>query len=940
MKSKVLTLLLMLAAFIPALNAQQAPQGTPLPLNPQVKAGVLPNGLSYYILHNEEPKNRANFYIAQKVGSTLEQQDQLGLAHFLEHMAFNGTSHYPGKNMLNYLQNKGIRFGADINAYTSFDETVYNINNVPCNDKALMDSVLLVLYDWSGSILLEESEIDAERGVIQEEWRSRNDAQTRFYTQMLPAIYDEYQYQQMPIGKMDVVMNFKPEVLRAYYKKWYRPDQQGIVIVGDFDAAEMEQKVKDLFSSIPMPENAAPRTYPDVSDNKEPIYFAYEDPETRNDMCMVMFKYDKTPFELRNTVEAYMQDVLMLDQVIAGLINNRLQEYAKEASCKYSFALVSFGDYTVSKTKGAVTIYIIPKSDNTLEAVSDAMAVVARACKTGFTDSELERVDSEILANYEKLYNERDKTDSEDRAREIIRHFVDNEPSPGIETEYQLAQQALPMINAQVINEVAKSVITTENQVVVVNQHQAEGRTLPTKEAALAAVNNAINAEYEAFVDEVITDPLIAALPQPGAVVSESDDAAFGTHEFVLSNGAKVILKTTDFAADEVRLQAIKKGGMSSYPADQAVDVLLAGDAYEASILGPFNSKQLTKYLAGKKVSLGFDIANQSTSLEGSSTVKDLPTLMELIYASFTNLNPDPETFATEIGRARSIMVNQEKNPMFKFMQILNSTLWNGNPMKQTVSVAMLDAANYDKSFKIVKNATANAADYTFVITGNVDVAALTPLINQYIATLPSTGKTTEAPVVNPLEYSTTSSDNYFQVPMETPAVYVSGAKIGNMEYNTANIVRMPLVGEVLDIIYTATLREEIGGTYGASCGSNILPWNGQSMIQYFFQTGPDTEKQLIDRAKAELDKLLNEGTDADHFNKVKGAALAQYDNKVRTNDFWVNTIVSKVLGYDTFTGYKEYLDGLTLENFNDFLKKLTNSKANLLIVEEGAAQK
>ncbi|MDE6577008.1 MAG: insulinase family protein, partial [Muribaculaceae bacterium] len=319
---------------------------TPLPLNPKVKHGVLPNGLTYYILHNEMPKERANFYIAQKVGSTLEEQSQLGLAHFLEHMAFNGTKNYPGKNMLNYLQGKGIRFGADINAYTSFDETVYNINNVPTTDHPLMDSVLLVLRDWSGDILLEESEINAERGVIQEEWRSRNNASLRMYTQMLPKIYEEYQYHQMPIGSLEVVMNFKPEELRAYYKKWYRPDQQGIIIVGDFDADEMEKKVIDMFSTIPMPENAAERKYPSVSDNKEPIYFAYTDPELTSPRTTISFKSEKVPFELRNTVEVYTQHDLV-QSLIAALINGRLQENSVNPNCLYSGAGVYFGDYYV-----------------------------------------------------------------------------------------------------------------------------------------------------------------------------------------------------------------------------------------------------------------------------------------------------------------------------------------------------------------------------------------------------------------------------------------------------------------------------------------------------------------------------------------------------------------------------------------------------------------
>ncbi len=325
----------------------QAHQLTPLPLDPKVKHGVLPNGLNYYIMHNEMPKERANFYIAQKVGSTLETEEQLGLAHFLEHMAFNGTTHYPGKNMLNYLQSKGIRFGADINAYTAFDETVYNINNVPTTDKPLMDSVLLVLRDWSCDLLLEEAEIDAERGVIQEEWRQRNDASTRMYTQILPQIYKEYQYQQMPIGKMEIVMNFKPEALRAYYKKWYRPDQQGIVIVGDFDVDEMEKKVIEMFTSIPMPENAAPRVYPTVSDNEEPIYVTFSDPELRMPRTTISIKSEKVPFEYRNTQEIYINDDIV-KMIIQNLINNRLADASHEPGCTYSQAGVYFGDFYVS----------------------------------------------------------------------------------------------------------------------------------------------------------------------------------------------------------------------------------------------------------------------------------------------------------------------------------------------------------------------------------------------------------------------------------------------------------------------------------------------------------------------------------------------------------------------------------------------------------------
>lgn len=358
MVRKVLSIAMFLIGVL-CMSAQM-PQLTPLPVNPKVKHGVLPNGMSYYIMHNEMPKERANFYIAQKVGSTLEEESQLGLAHFLEHMAFNGTTNYPGKNLLNYLQGKGIRFGADINAYTAFDETVYNINNVPTTDKPLVDSVLLALHDWSGEILLEEAEIDAERGVIQEEWRQRNNAQFRMLMSILPEIYKEYQYQQSPIGKMEVVMNFKPEVLRAYYKKWYRPDQQGIVIVGDIDADEMEKKVIDLFSKIPMPENAAERKYPTVSDNDEPIYVSFTDPELPQPRTTITFKSEKIPFEMRNTVEMYMQSSL-LQSLISSLINNRLEEFSHEPSCTYAGAGVYFDDFYVSKTKDSFNIVVIPR---------------------------------------------------------------------------------------------------------------------------------------------------------------------------------------------------------------------------------------------------------------------------------------------------------------------------------------------------------------------------------------------------------------------------------------------------------------------------------------------------------------------------------------------------------------------------------------------------
>lgn len=934
---KVLSIAMALLCYL-GVNAQ-APQLTPMPLNPDVKHGVLPNGLNYYILHNEEPKERANFYIAQKVGSSLETPEQLGLAHFLEHMAFNGTKNFPGKNMLNYLQSKGIRFGSDINAYTGFDETVYRLNNIPTTDKALMDSVLLVLHDWSGSILLEEDEINAERGVIEEEWRSSNSAQNRMFEAVLPQIYDEYQYEQTPIGKMEVVRNFPPQAIRDYYKKWYRPDQQGIVIVGDFDVAEMEQKVIALFSEIPMPENAAAREYPSVSDNEELKFAYFEDPELPSSVAYISFKYDKTPFEFRNTVEMFVQDEILLD-VLATLINNRLDEYSKKAECKYAYAGASFGDFWVSKTKGSLQIIVIAK-DDIMDAVNDAMAIVARACKTGFTDSELSRVRDEIISNYEKAYNERNKTNNDAVAQELIRNFIDNNPAPGKETEYTLVSQVLPGIPVQLINQLGTMFLKPNNQVVVISRPSVEGQAPVMRETVISSLQTALDAQYEAYVDEIITDPLIAKLPKPGKIKATSENAQLGTTTFTLSNGAKVVVKPTDFASDEIILSAFKNGGKRSYPETQAANVQLIEDAYNLSKLGKFDVNTLKKYLAGKKVSLSFEIANTVDMFSGKSTVKDLPTLMELLYASFTDLNPDETTYQVQIDQIKPYYANLDKNPDKIFQDNIAKTRYGNNPMMNAVTLATIEAASYPEMVQMIKNATANAADYTFVFTGNIDVNTLKPLLEQYVATLPSKSKKSAVKEVTSISLAQGQQINEFTQPMQTPATKVFNIYSGkNVPFSIANSVKVQLIGDILGIIFTETLREEEGGTYSPHASAYYNANTGEWIVLYLFQTNKEQQEKILARANEEAMKLFKEGTNDDYFNKVKEAALKQYEIQVKTNKYWDNGLVAFERGYDTITGHAEAISNLTLKDLNDFMKNLYDGKNRILVVMEGTEAK
>ena len=932
--------LMALAIIFGAQTAVQAqmPQMQPLPLNPKVKAGVLPNGLSYYIMHNEEPKDRANFYIAQKVGSTLEAQDQLGLAHFLEHMAFNGTTHYPGKTMLNYLQSKGIRFGADINAYTASDETVYNINNVITTDENLMDSVLLVLHDWSGDILLEESEIDAERGVIQEEWRMRNSAQFRMYADVLPKIYEEYQYQQLPIGKMEVVMNFKPEALRAYYKKWYRPDQQGIIIVGDFDVEKMEKKVIDLFSTIVMPENAAPRTYPSVSDNEKPIFASYTDPELTNLMTIISFKSDMLPVEMRNTLPGYLQQQV-LEPLVSVMINNRLSEYALNPDCRYAFAGVSFGQFWLSKTKAAFDVRVIAKNDSK-EGVEDAMSVVVRACKTGFNEAEYERATQELMANIEKAFNEKDKTGNERLANELIRYFIDNEPSPGIEVEYQLWQMLLPQLSLEPINQFVKQLITNENIVVVTSAPKSDNFEIVSEEAMLSTLGQVMNAEYEALAEEKITEPLIPNLPAPGKIVSQENDSKLSAQVLTLSNGVKVVLKPTDFAGDEVRMYAFRNGGVRMYDYNQAPNVLMMEDVYETAKMGNFDNKTLKKYLAGKNVSLSFSVSSYTDALTGNSTVKDLPYLFELIYSSFTNLNPDEDTYKVNMDRIRPSLENAEKNPQTIFLRQVAKTRYSDNPLLQSPTIATLDAMVYPETFSMVKDVLGNVADYTFVFVGNITDEMIDPLLEQYIASIPS--QPAKAPVLKSQIVTPTGQvKNEFTHPMEIPTTMVYDIySQGNMPNTLENRIMTELVGDVLGNIFVETLREEEGGTYSPSAGAIYNPNQQEWNILYVFFTNADQQAKLIGRADVELMKLLNNGADEANFNKVKEAKIKQYEINARKNGYWTNALTSQLQfpEVDLINNYEEVLKNISLDQFNSFLKNLYNGENRIQVIMEGVA--
>lgn len=908
--------------FILVANAQQ-----PLPLNPDVKFGKLQNGLTYYIIHNETPRNRANFYIAQKVGSALETPEQYGLAHFLEHMAFNGTKHYPGDSMLRYLESKGIRFGADVNAYTDYEETVYNIDNVPTDNVVLMDSVLLAIRDWSCDLLLEDEEIDAERKVIQEEWRMRNDPNQRFRVAMAPVIFSEPQYQLTPIGTMDVVMNFPYEALRDYYHKWYRPDQQGIIIVGDFNADEMEKKVIELFTDIPMPENVPPREYVRVSDNEAPLFFAFEDPELTKGRVDFQIKFDKIPLEYQNTDIAFINE--LTQDIIAEMINNRLYEHTLDSNCKYANAGVYFGDMYPSKTKGVFTVVALSK-DSELDAFEDAFDIVVQACRTGFTQSELDRAIENIKSKYDRRYNERNNTDNSVLAKELINSFKDNVPAMGITAERDFFNNIIPLLPVEAFNQAVSQIITPNNQVLLIQQQKKEGKKLPTESEAIAIVNDVLHRSYEAYIDDTTTEPFITEI-RPKGSVSKVEQGIFGTTKITLSNGIKVFVKPTDFKDDEILFQAFKDGGKKSFPVNEANNLLLIGDAFSLSDFGKFDNKALSRYLTGKNVNLDYSIGAFSENFTGSSTVKDLPILFELIYSAFTQLNANKEFYSSSISRILPGFEAAEKSPEFIFEQHKKNAISGNNPMLKAVDADVLKNADYDRMLEIYKESVSNPSDFTFLFTGNVNIDELTPLLETYIASL-STSDTSDnkkKPSITSISTADGQITDNFTLEMSAPADWLYGFYSGNNVNDIIeNQVKVSLVGDILSLIYTEVLREKEGGVYSPQVYSTYDITNGKWNLIYFLQTNEEQAPRMLELADGLFVKLLQDGASPEQFQRVKEAMLSQYENMIRTNSYWHNNIrLYHLLNSDYISTHRSAIENLTLEDFNNFMKTLYDGK-------------
>lgn len=923
MKQKTLLLLgiLLIGYVVPAMTQGMSnPYETPLPVDPKVRYGQLENGLTYYIRHNEMPKERAEFFIAQKVGSVLEEDNQSGLAHFLEHMAFNGTKNFPGKNMINYLETIGVKFGENLNAYTAFDRTVYNISNVPVTREGIVDSCLLILHDWSGFINLDQEEIDKERGVIREEMRSRGDAYFRQIEKMLPQIMPGSQYaKRLPIGTEEVVMNFKRQELVDYYHKWYRPDLQGIIVIGDIDVDHVESKIKAMFADIPKPVNPAERIYYPVPNNVEPLVGITTDKEATSTQLMIFFKHDVMPMKQKATIQGLLSDYV--SRVSSSMMNARFNEIVEKPNPPFIYAIGQDGSFYVSETKDAWTVVGIAQEGDVKRTLTSVLEETERVNQFGFTASEYERARIDILKKYEDAFNERDKQKNGNYAREYVSHFTEGGYIPGIEMEYNLLNQIAPNIPLEVINQNIQSLIADTNIVIALTGPEKEGLVYPSKEELLSWFKAAKTATLTPYVDNVITEPLLRELPKGGTVKSTVEDKKFETVNYTLSNGVKVVIKPTKFKDNEIQMEATSPGGSSHFPENESANIKMYPSLVDIGGLSKFSNTDLIKMLAGKKVSITPTIGLTTEGFSGSSAVNDFETLLQLIYLYFTAPRADEDAYLSMMERIRSQLQSQEAEPSIALVDTFQHAIYNSHSMLRSgrLKASDLDKVNYQTITNWYRDRYKNAGDFTFVFVGNIDAEASKPLFELYLGSLPVVNRKEDAIPVD-MTLKKGAAEIIFEKKVENPKATVIDIYSGMMKYDLKNNVKMSALTQILNILYTEKVREEESGTYGVHVSGNISETSEQAVIQMSFDTNAEQMLHLNTIVLSEFKNLAENGPRPEDFSKVKEFMLKKQHENEQENSYWKSTLIKYYRnGYDGYTDYTKTLNEVTPDDIKKF---------------------
>ena len=910
--------------FIAAIFAAAVAFGqNPLPNDPEVRVGKLENGLTYYIRHNEQPAQRAEFYLATNVGAYQEEDDQDGLAHFLEHMCFNGTKNFPGKALLEYLQSIGAEFGRNINASTGFEQTQYMLNNIPVVRETIIDSCLLVLHDYSNFVTCNPAEIDAERGVILEEKRQRSDASWRMFEKSLPYLYGDTHYARRTlIGGEEQLKTFKYESLTNFYKKWYQPHNQAVIVVGDVDVDKVEQKIKDLFGSIPAAEVAV-KNEPALPANAEPIVGIITDPEAQNSRIDILWKHDPIPVQFQNTDVAYMNDLLL--SIISNIMDERFNDIAAAPNAPFFAAGLFTRDLcNVCEAYNAAVLF---KDGASVEAFTALMTEIEKMKRFGFNDGEVQRAKDNIISAYEKAVEAAPTRKNSELVRPLLYNFFENEAYMTPETELQIVQAICAQINAQVLNQVVAQLLPSENIIITYQGPEKEGLANPT-EAELTGVLAAVSeAELQANAEENLNEPFLDADALKGSAVKGTKETAFGATEWTLKNGVKVVVLPTQHKKDQVLFNIELVGGKNAVATEDLV-------SFEDNIwtlflnnsgISKFSGTQVPKMLAGKNLSVSPYISNTRHGVQGQCAPKDIETALQIAYLYFADPRFDQNEYEPGIQQIKALLPNILSNPDYQFQQEMNKVLYDNNPRVVDLNEEVVEKANLATIERVYRELFKNAGGARLTIVGNVDPEAIKPMVEKYIGSIAKNKKARKINEENLINFAKGDVDKTVELVMATPKSTVFQVYSAYMPIDTKTEVALKAANYVLDMIYTKTIREDEGGTYGVgtAMAGQRLPIE-RAVIQVMFDTNPEAAPKLIELAVKGLNDLAQNGPTEEQMSKAVENLKKNIPESRISNSYWMGALDNWYeFGIDSDAEYEAAVNSLTAEDIKTVLQAI-----------------
>lgn len=859
-----------------------------IPVDASVRIGTLQNGMKYYIKKNSLPEKKVEFRLAINAGSILENDDQRGLAHFMEHMNFNGTKNFPDNKLVDVLQSIGVKFGQHLNAYTSFDETVYMLP-VPLDKPGNLDLGLKVMEDWAFNASLTDAQINKERGVVLEELRLGLGADKRMMDKYLPKLlYKSHYADRLPIGKKEILENFKPETIRQFHKDWYRPNLMALVVVGDINVDEIERKIKENFSKYKNPDKPKERKVFDLPNHAETLVAIETDPDATNSSIQFTMK-DKDAYTPDTTVEQYNKSIV--EGLTSQMINNRLRELINSNTPPFTFGSVYHGG-TFSRTKEAFQGFALTKEGDQLNALKVLLEETERAKKFGFTKEELDRAKAQTLSRMETSYKNRDKTESENLVDEYVRNFLEKEPMPGIAWEYENYKKVIPTVTVEQVNNVVKDFVKDDSRVIVMTGPKKETVTMPTEAQVLKIFDDVKLAQLKPYEEKAVIKQLVKPFKSDGKITNTETDAKLGTTTWTLSNGAKVTFKKTDFKDDEIVFSARSLGGSSLIADADYIKTQFAFPALAEAGVNGVSKADLTKYLTGKQASVNTSIGGLTENLSGRTIPKDLGTAMELIYAYFTGLNYDPASFNAYKTKQSAMMDNMLSNPQFYYSNENAKFMNQKNPRFTSIIPLAADweKTDYKKAYDIYKEKFANAGNFQFYFVGNIDEPKLKELVLQYIASLPSTGKTTNYKDTG-YRQMTGNFDKVYKKGKD-PKSMVSISYSGETKYDEKEALALSALGEIATIKVIEKLREDESGIYGGGARGYIgkIPYGNYS-FSISFPCGPENVEKLKKAAFAEIQKLIDNGPEQKDLDKYKEGETNDDKTSLKENSYWLSNL-------------------------------------------------